>query len=131
MFGESKRAKVTGVTLNIVNADGSSRVVSIDPRMTEGVFWTDQAVVDVLGTFYDKKDKPTLMSKKDFIERYGEKAGVDLFEKILKEQGACLDTEREDCIRLDKKAIKTIWNNEFPNPGLEPYMIKTKDCKVW
>ena len=47
----AKRPKITGITLNILMPDGTTRIHTLDPVQSDGLFWSDRSI-EVLAAFY-------------------------------------------------------------------------------
>jgi hypothetical protein len=47
------RPKITGITLNLLMPDGTTKVHAVDPNECDALAWSDRAV-QVLGKFYDQ-----------------------------------------------------------------------------
>ena len=86
------RPAVTAITVHLAYPDGSSRTVTYDPRNTEALFWTDWAVTEILGRYYEKYHPK--MTREELERRFG-KARVG---KIR--PGAELEITREDILAL-------------------------------
>ncbi|MBI2838959.1 MAG: hypothetical protein HYX75_11620 [Acidobacteria bacterium] len=63
------RPVVTAITVNLAYPDGTSRVVTYDPRNTEALFWTDWAVTEILGRYYERFHPK--MTREELERRFG------------------------------------------------------------
>ena len=64
-----KRARVTGITINLVDPNGNSRTVTIDPRTTKALFWDEKAVKGILAPYYATNNPE--MTREDLIALFG------------------------------------------------------------
>jgi len=69
------RPKITGITLNVLMPDGTTRVHTIDPNMNDALAWSDRAV-QVLGKFYDQGGpaEGKRMAREDFLRHFPQAA---------------------------------------------------------
>lgn len=88
------RPVVTGITVNLSYPDGSSRTVTYDPRNTEALFWTDWAVTEILGRYYERFHPK--LTRGELERRFG-KARV---------QNLRAGTELE----INSQDIQALWN---------------------
>lgn len=107
-----KRAKVTGVTLNIEYPDGTSRVITLNPQHTKGLFWSDETVLKILAPYYEKVDSE--MTKEEFIDRFGPEAA-----KII---------GKTSKIKITENVVKKLWNTPDSHGFLRAVMGKSNDC---
>lgn len=65
------RPRITGITLNLLMPDGTTRVHTIDPKASDALAWSDRAV-EVFGKFYDKGGpaEGKHMSREDFLRHF-------------------------------------------------------------
>lgn len=63
------RPAVTAITVHLAYPDGSTRTVTYDPRNTEALFWTDWAVTEILGRYYEKHHPK--MTREELERRFG------------------------------------------------------------
>lgn len=65
------RPRITGITLNVLMPDGTTRVHTIDPKATDALVWSDRAV-EVFGKFYDKGGpaEGKHMTREDFLRHF-------------------------------------------------------------
>ncbi|HLP47290.1 MAG TPA: hypothetical protein VK469_15165 [Candidatus Kapabacteria bacterium] len=106
------RAKVTGITLNIVNPDGTTGIVTLDPNITTCLFWNDESVYKILAPFYDSTQSE--MTKHEFIKRFGQE-----YQEVIKDE--------KDPFKVTGDIIKRIWKHSH-SKGMRAMMIKTTDC---
>ncbi len=110
-----KRARVTGITLDVVLPDGNSRTITVDPNEVEALFWSEQSVLKVLGPYYDTN--PSDIDTADLEKRYGQKA---------KQLAAGAKK-----VKVTKKKVEELWNTPDDDDFLVACMGKTKLCKIW
>lgn len=109
---EKKRAKLTGVILNVEYPNGSTGVITIDPTYTTGLFWSDETVIEIFAPFYDSN--PSEMTKKEFLERFGTHA-----KRII---------GKNDKIQITKNVVKELWDLEDEKGFLRAALGKTTEC---
>jgi hypothetical protein len=65
------RPRITGITVNVLMPDGTTRVHTIDPKTSDALAWSDRAV-EVFGKFYDKGGpaEGKHMSREDFLRHF-------------------------------------------------------------
>ena len=65
------RPRITGITLNLLMPDGTTKVHTIDPNDCDALAWSDRAV-QVLGKFYDKGGpaEGKHMSREDLLHHF-------------------------------------------------------------
>ncbi|MDP1833206.1 MAG: hypothetical protein Q8K67_14190 [Geothrix sp.] len=65
------RPRITGITLNLLMPDGTTRVHTIDPKVCDALVWSDRAV-EVFGKFYDKGGPAhgKHMDREDFLRHF-------------------------------------------------------------
>lgn len=65
------RHKITGITLTLQRADGTTYAHAIDPGTCDALAWSDRAV-QVLGKFYDHGGPAAgkRMSRSDFLQHF-------------------------------------------------------------
>jgi len=107
-----KRAKLTGVTLSILDPDGTPRNITLDPKHATGLFWSDETVLQIFAPYYDNAQSE--MTKDELINRFGPEA-----EKIV---------GKSPNIKITKNVVEELWNLPDPNGHLRAFMIKTNDC---
>lgn len=66
-----QRPKITGITLNLLMPDGTTKVHAVDPNECDALAWSDRAV-QVLGKFYDKGGpaEGKHMSREDLLHHF-------------------------------------------------------------
>jgi len=111
---QKKRAKVTGITINLVDPDGYPRTVTIDPKFTKALFWDDKSVVDILGGFYENHN--SVMTREDLIALFG-----TIGKKVA---GA------NKKIKLSKEVVKKLWEEEDENGQSLSLLGKTYLCTL-
>ncbi len=107
-----KRAKLTGITLNILYPDGTLRAITLDPKHTTGLFWSDETVLQIFAPYYDNVNSE--MTKEEFINRFGPEA-KRIIGKNLK-------------IKITKNVVEELWNTPDEKGFLRAVMGKTNDC---
>jgi hypothetical protein len=112
---QKKRAKVTGVTVNVVYPNGNPGTFTIDPKVTKALFWDDETVSEILGSYYESKKPKSEMTKKQLIDLFG-----TIGKKVAK--------NKKDKFKVDKKVIEEIWNEEDDNGYSVAMMGKTFIC---
>ncbi|HEX9081529.1 MAG TPA: hypothetical protein VF768_04565 [Holophagaceae bacterium] len=75
MPNPSNRPTLTGITLNVLMPDGTTRVHTIDPKMHDALVWSDRAV-QVFGKFYDQGGpaEGKRMTREDFLRHFPQAA---------------------------------------------------------
>lgn len=63
------RVQVTGIVVYLAYPDGTTRVVTYDPRRVEALFWSQRAVTEMLGRYYTDKD--VVMTREHCVECFG------------------------------------------------------------
>jgi len=65
------RPRITGITLNVLMPDGTTRIHTIDPKASDALVWSDRAV-EVFGKFYDKGGpaEGKHVSREDFLTHF-------------------------------------------------------------
>lgn len=111
---DKKRAKVTGVTLNVEYPNGSTGVITIDPTYTTGLFWSDETVLQIFAPYYDRPSTVSSMSKKEFVDRFGPTA-----ERII---------GKDESIKITGNIVEKLWNLEDDKGFLRAVMGKTTEC---
>jgi hypothetical protein len=111
---QKKRAKITGITINVTHTDGTSGTITIDPRITKALFWDDQTVLEILGSYYKFKSKKPKMTKKVM---------EDLFGTIGKKVAG-----GEEEITVDEEIIKKLWTEEDENGNSLTMLSKSIFC---
>jgi len=108
----AKRPRITGVTIDVVFPDGNSRTITIDPEKNEAVFWSDRAVIDILGEYYNTHDSYITVEelKKNFGEKAAKLAG------------------KEEKIKVTKNLVEKLWKLESPDGYLLPMLKKGYKC---
>lgn len=73
----AQRPKITGITLNVLMPDGTTKTHTIDPDQCDALAWSDRAV-QVLGKFYDKGGpaEGKRMSREDFLNHFPHAASL-------------------------------------------------------
>jgi hypothetical protein len=106
------RVEVTGVVIHLAYPDGSQRTVTLDPKRTEAIFWSDRAMLEIFAPFYDKIERYT--TPDELATRFGD--------HILQ---LCKGKDR---IKITPEFIKQMW--ELPNEKglLMPFGAKTIKC---
>lgn len=115
MFDKSKkRVKVTGVTLNLLYPNGESRTVTLDPRHTEAIFWSERAVMEILAPFYEKES--SVLTPEKIVESFGPQA-----KKVV---------GKKKKVTVSKNVVEELWNLEDAEGYLPGLMAKTLECGV-
>ncbi|HEX9011295.1 MAG TPA: hypothetical protein VF804_13085 [Holophagaceae bacterium] len=70
-----KRPKITGITLNVLMPDGTTRIHTLDPVDSDALAWSDRGV-KILGKFYEKGGpaEGKRMTREDFLRRFPQAA---------------------------------------------------------
>lgn len=65
------RPRITGITLNLLMPDGSTKTHAVDPDDCDALAWSDRAV-QVLGKFYDRGGpaEGKQMTREDFLQAF-------------------------------------------------------------
>lgn len=111
---EKKRAKLTGVTLNVEYPNGSTGVITIDPTYTTGLFWSNETVIEIFAPYYDRSGTPSEMTKKEFIDRFGSEA-----KKII---------GKNDKITITGNVVEELWKLPDGKGFLRAVLGKTTEC---
>jgi hypothetical protein len=112
----SKRERVVGVTLHIVDSSGNARTVTIDPTRTEAIFWSDRAAEEILASFYGSIDKRT--TKSDLVRRFGDGI-IPIFNK--------LGISSEE-VRITPDLVKEMWQLTSASGDKLAFIQKTVNC---
>ena len=108
-----KRAKIVGIVIFIQNPDGSISTKSFDPNKVEALFFSERAVTDILGTFYETRN--SILSRDQFIELFG----LTRTQKVLgNAQNA----------RITRNLLQQFWNTSDENNQLITIMFKQHKC---
>lgn len=107
-----KRAKLTGITLNIEYPDGTTRVVTVDPTLTTGLFWSDETVLQIFAPFYDNVQSE--MTKEEFVNRFGDEAKTII--------------GNDSKIKVTRNVVEELWNLEDSKGFYRAMLGKTTDC---
>jgi hypothetical protein len=78
----SLRPQVTGVTVNVLNPDGTTRTYTIDPTQSSGLFWDDLTVREMLAAWY--KVHPQTKTREELTHALGERIAGLLLGKRAK-----------------------------------------------
>ncbi len=111
---QKKRAKVTGVTIHMVDSNGNQRTITIDPKITKALFWDDKSVLEILAPFYETYHSE--MSEADITEHFGS-VGKKVVGKKKK-------------VKVTKDVVKTLWETEDETGSLPGLIGKTYQCLV-
>ena len=109
---QTTRAKITGITVHVTYPNGNTGTITVDPTVTKALFWDDQTVSEILGSYYESK-KPD-MTKKQLIAHFG-----TIGEKVA---------GKKDKIKVTKKVIEDLWTQEDENGNSLTMMGKTLLC---
>ncbi len=111
------RQTVTKITVELSDGTTKTYPKNEKDKMPVALFWSDpilDAVVEILGPYYDGKGKKMTFQK--LKDRLGEKRAL------------AVSPNRTE-IELDRNVIQTIWNT--PNPDqLPPLMVKYPECDI-
>ncbi|MCU0288604.1 MAG: hypothetical protein MUF15_19705 [Acidobacteria bacterium] len=111
---EMPRAKVIGITLEVIYPNGKKDKIKVDPSLTNCLFWDDQSILKVYAPFYDKFQSK--MTKNEFIDRFGKEA-----KKIIEDQ--------DDPFQLTSNIIEKLWDIDGPEGYKKIFALsKTTDC---
>ena len=118
---QKKRARVTGVTINVVYPDGNPGTITIDPKITKALFWDDQTVSEILAPYYEAQ-KPT-MTRKVMIDLFGTRGQkvADWFKPKGKKAAG-------DEIPVDKEVIEALWTEKDENGNAVTLLAKSIFC---
>lgn len=110
----SNRAKVTAIFISVTLPDGTVKNISLDPAETEALFFTDRAVTEMLGPFYEMHGQGKSLSAVQLLKRHGMQA-----RSLLK---------GEPAMPLTRESLLTWWNT--PNSeGVQPaFTMKAITC---
>lgn len=97
---QKKRPKVTKVTVHVTYPDGTTGTITVDPDDAEALFWNEDSVLKILGSYYESKKPKHEMTKKELIARFGT-IGKKVAKKI-----------KDDKFKVNKKVIEDLWNEE-------------------
>lgn len=109
------RPKIMAIFISVAMPDGSVRNFSFDPVKTEALFFTDRAVTDMLGRFYDFIGTKSLPAEA-LIQRFG----------VIKGQSLMAGG---GTYPISSASLTTLWST--PNQeGIYPALIlKTPECE--
>jgi hypothetical protein len=107
-----KRPKITGITLNLLMPDGSTRIRTLDPVQSDGLFWSDRSI-DVLAAFYAPGGpaEGKRMKAEDLITLFGK--GVT---KLLDGRGEVV---------LTPDLIRALWNHTKEDGTAPAFLCKS------
>ncbi len=111
---KKQRAKVTGITINLMDSNGNPRTVTIDPTVTKALFWDKKSVLEILGPFYEKHESK--MTRKELTQLFG------TIGKTIAGPGKK--------VRLNQDIVKTLWQEEGLNGELPAMFGKTLLCTL-
>lgn len=111
------RSQVTGITVRF--SDGTSKTYPDEKGyMPIALFWSDDAVVNILGAYYDGLTPPHKMSYDNLVTQFGPIRAIAV---CPGGPGASVD--------LNKSVVTTIWNT--PNQTTLPrIMSKDPNCDI-
>lgn len=107
-----KRAKVTGVTINLVDPNGNSKTITIDPTITKALFWDDKTVLEILAPFYEKNNPE--MTREELIASFG-----TIGKKVAGSNPK---------IKVTKDVITKLWEEEDDKGNSLALLAKTLLC---
>jgi hypothetical protein len=104
------RPRITGITLNLLMPDGTTRVHTIDPKASDALVWSDRAV-EVFGKFYDKGGpaEGKHMSREDFLHHFPHG------EPIIGDQPH---------LPMTPAVVNQIWNHPKADGTTPAYLVK-------
>jgi NAD(P)-dependent dehydrogenase (short-subunit alcohol dehydrogenase family) len=108
-----QRPIVTGVTVNVLYPDGTSRTYTIDPSRTEALFWSDRAVLEILAPFYQTIEKHT--TPDELRERFGDEV-------------MSLDVMRSERVRITPSLVGDLWTLRDSSRKAPAFIQKTRNC---
>ncbi|MCP4219564.1 MAG: hypothetical protein GY765_33325, partial [bacterium] len=98
-----KRGKVTGVIVEISYPDGTTKTITVDPKKTEAIFWSERAVKKIFAPFYDSKG---------------------YFEVVEEMNKTLPKAKKKDC----PDRVLELWDVEDKN-GMKPaFLGKSQEC---
>ena len=109
------RAKVTGITVNVLMPSGHSVTLTVDTWRCEALFWSDRAVNKMLAPFYDIIEKEVEID--ELVERFG--PSILTMDFLKNKTGK---------IKITPDFIQELWMLPDDQGVLEPYMLKTIKC---
>jgi hypothetical protein len=109
------RAKVTGVTVNVLMPNGNSVTLTVDTWRCEAIFWSDRAVNQMLAPFYDLIDREVEID--ELVERFG--PSIATIDSLSGKSGK---------VKMTPKIIEEMWMLPDDQGVLEPFMMKTIKC---
>ena len=109
---KKKRARVTGITIDLVDTKGNARTVTIDPKVTKALFWDDKSVLEILAPFYTTNNPE--MTREELIDRFG----------VIGRKVAGASQK----IKVTKDVIKKLWEEEDDNGDSLALLSKTFIC---
>jgi hypothetical protein len=107
-----KRAKVTGITINLVDPNGNSRTVTIDPRTTKALFWDDKTVKNLLAPYYANNNPE--MTRDELIALFG-----TIGKKVA---------GSNQKIKVTNKVIEKLWDETDDTGNSLPMLAKSVFC---
>ncbi|HJV48609.1 MAG TPA: hypothetical protein VJ549_04985 [Geothrix sp.] len=107
----ANRPRITGITLNVLMPDGTTRVHTIDPKAAEALAWSDRAV-QILGKYYDKGGpaEGKQMAREDFLHHFPHGA------PIIGEQPH---------LTMTPDVVHQIWNHPKEDGSTPAYLCKS------
>ncbi len=109
---ERERPQVTAIEVEYVLPHGGIAVDSLNPAATEGLFFNDRAVLEILAPFYNSHQ--SIFNTMSFANNCGTDA-MDLM-------------KGNDFMQVTPGLIEELWHHTNENGLLPPYMGKTVDC---
>ncbi|MFM7393848.1 MAG: hypothetical protein ACKO22_05680 [Cyanobium sp.] len=110
------REKVIGVTIHVLSSEGHCKTITIDPELSDAIFWTDRAVNEILAPFYEKNEKFT--TQEELITRFGPQ-----MKATFKQLG--IQTAE---VRITPELVKAMWQMSHDNGDQFSYILKTRKC---
>jgi hypothetical protein len=108
------RPQVTGTTLRLLYPNGSTGSVSLREGSFEGLFWSEQTVMDILAPFYNTVERR--LSRSEMID-------------LCSPRVTSLIGNQED-ILLTPTLVEELWNLEAENGWLPPFIMKIPGCPL-
>jgi hypothetical protein len=110
----SPRPQVTEVTLRLLYPDGSTGSVSLKEGSFEGLFWSEQTVMEILAPFYETTERR--LSRSEMIDLCG-----PVVTSLIGNQEEIL---------LTPTLVEELWNLKDENGLLPPFIMKIPGCPL-
>lgn len=110
----NNRARVTAIFISVTLPDGTVKNVSLDPARIEALFFSDRAVSEMLGRFYNQHGQGKILPAEPLMKRFGKDARTML--------------KGESVLQLNQENLMTLWNTPSVDGVLPGVVLKDPDC---